>query len=136
MSGTGAASKSNRRTGHRPGKFSVILVGVAASILSLFLEHRGVSWKYSDTGFGTILLVWCLLSIFRPEWHRPRFWTVMAAITIVHLAGWVYLANRIERFGFGWMFLLVIVELMVGGSVVLKAIPEDYAIMVDYIHRW
>jgi hypothetical protein len=60
----------------------------------------------------------------------------MAAIVVVHLTGWVYLANRIERFGFGLMFLLVIVEIMLGASVILKAIPEDYAIMVDYIYRW
>jgi len=76
-----------------------------------------------------------LLSIFRPEWHRPRFWMVMAAIISVHLAGWVYLANRIERFGVGLMFLMVIVELMVGASVILKAIPDDYATMLEYIHR-
>jgi hypothetical protein len=60
----------------------------------------------------------------------------MTAIILAHLAGWVYLTNRIERFGFGWMFLLVIVELMVGASVVLKAIPEDYATMVDYLQHW
>jgi hypothetical protein len=111
-------------------------VGLISALISLFLQQQGVSWKYSETGFGTIILVWCLLSVFRPEWQRRRFWLVMAAIVVAHLTGWVYLTNRIERFGFGLMFLLVVVEIMVGATVVLKAIPEDYQVMVDYIHRW
>jgi hypothetical protein len=121
---------------NRPGRLAAISVGVAIGIIGLFLQQRGVSWKYSEAGLGTILLVWCLLSVFRPEWHRRRFWLVMSGIVLVHLTGWVYLANRMERFGFALMFILVIVEIMLGASVILKAIPEDYQLMVDYIYRW
>jgi len=51
--------KSNRRTRNRPGRFSVILVGVVASIASLFLEYHGISWKYSDRNdtSGVVLAV-------------------------------------------------------------------------------
>jgi hypothetical protein len=105
-------------------------------IMESILQQHGVSWKYSETGLGTILLVWCLLSAFRPEWRKRRFWLVMAGIVVLHLIGWVSLASRIERFGFALMLLLVIVEIMLGASVILKAIPEDYQVMVDYIHRW
>ena len=120
----------------RPGRLIAISVGIIAGLISLVLQEYGVGWKYSEIFFGTILLVWCLLSIFRPEWHRQRFWPAMIAIVAVHLTGWTYLANRIERFGFVFMFLLIIVEIMLGAGVILKSIPEDYGVMVDHIHRW
>lgn len=128
--------QKSSRIPNRPGRLSAILVGLAASVISLFLEKQGVSWKYSETGLGTILLVWCLLSAFRPEWHRRRFWLLMAAIVVAHLAVWVYLAHSIDRFGFISMFILVIVEIILGAGVILRAIPEDYQVMVDYIDRW
>lgn len=128
--------KSRSRMWNRPGRAVAISVGLMAGLISLFLQQQGVSWKYLETGLGTILLVWCLLSAFRPEWPKRRFWGVIAAIVVAHLIGWVYLTNRIERFGLGLMFLLVVVEIVLGAIVVLKAIPEDYQVMVDYIHRW
>jgi hypothetical protein len=33
------------------------------------------------------------------------------------------------------MFGLVILEVMLGAGAILKAIPEDYEVMVDYIYR-
>ena len=60
----------------------------------------------------------------------------MAAIIAAHLAVWVYLGHRIERFGFISMFILVIVEIIIGAGAILRAIPEDYQVMVDYIDRW
>ena len=130
-----AQQKASRML-NRPGRVAGILVGLAAFVVGLLLDKQGVSWKYSETGLGTIMLLWCLLSAFRPEWHRRRFWIVLAAIITAHLAGWVYLAQRIERFGFILMFILIIVEIMLGAGVILRAIPEDYQVMVDYIYRW
>jgi len=109
----------------RPGRLATISVGLAACVVSIFLEQRGVKWKYSETGFGTIILVWYLLSKFRPEWHKRRFWLVMTAIMAVHLTGWVYLANRIERFGFALMFMLLVVEIVLAASAIIKATAED-----------
>jgi hypothetical protein len=119
----------------RPSRLVTISFGIAASVVGIFLEQYGVSWKYSEIGFGTIILVFCLLSGFRPEWQRRRFWLVMAVIVVPHLTGWVYLANRIERFGFALGFILLIGEIVVGAGMIFKAIPEDYQVMVDYIYR-
>jgi hypothetical protein len=100
--------------------------------------HRkvGISWKYSEVAFGTAIVLWALLSGFRPEWRRARYWLVLAAVVGVHLWGWLYLARRIDRFGFALMFLLVVVELAIGASLISKLIPEDEEGMLDYINRW
>lgn len=82
------------------------------------------------------MLLWLLITGFRPEWRRVRFWIVIAAITGVHLGVWIFLANRLDRFGFGLMFILVVVELVLGASLIAKSIPEDEQVMLDYIARW
>ena len=127
--------KSERRGWHRPGIFLAFCLGSAVFVISLFLEQHGISRKYSETGLATILLVSCLLLAFRPVWHRVRFWIVIATIVAVHLDGWIYLANKIERFGFALMFVLVIAEIVLGASAILTAMPEDYQVMADYIYR-
>ena len=86
--------------------------------------------------FGTLILVWLLLSYFRPEWHRCRFWVAMVTVTTLHLCLWSYLAKRIDRFGFGLMFILVIVELVLAATLITKLIPEDQQAMADYGKRW
>jgi hypothetical protein len=126
--------KSSPRKWNRPRHLTAIFVGLTVGVVGTFLERQGVSWKYSEIGGGTVLLVWFLLSAFRPEWRKRRFWFVVG-IVVVHLTGWVYLTTRIERFGFPLMFILVIVEIALGASAILKAIPEDYQVMVDYISR-
>jgi hypothetical protein len=121
---------------HRPARIVAVFVGLAGSIISLWLERKGIRWKYSEVGFGTVLLVWLLITSFRPEWRRLRFWIVMVGITSVHLVVWIFLSNRLDRFGLGLMFLLVVGELVLGASLIAKIIPEDEQVMLDYIARW
>jgi hypothetical protein len=131
---------AHRKSGYtlwkRPRRGAGVLIGLAAAAVGIFLGEHGVGWKYSEVGVGTVLLLWCLLAVFRPEWHRCRFWGAIAAIVALHLSGWIYLANRINHFGFALMFLFVIIEIVLGAAVILRVIPEDYSIMVDHIHRW
>ena len=117
----------------RPSRLAAISLGLVGAAIGICLEHYGVSWKYSETGFGSLLLVWGLVSLFRPEWHRPRFWLVVSALLILHLIGWMYLARRIVHFGFALMFVLVVVEIMLGAWLILKAIPEDNTTILKYI---
>jgi len=69
---------------------------------------------------GTGLLVWYLLSRFRPVWPEGRFWLVMAAIVATHLAVWIYFVNRIERFGFVFMLCLLVAQITLAATVILK----------------
>ncbi len=111
-------------------------MGLTGGIISLWLESKGSRWKYSEVGFGTLMLLWLLLTGFRPEWRRIRFWIVMASLTVGHLALWIFIANKVERFGFGLMFMLIVAELVLGASLIAKAIPEDEQIMLAHIARW
>jgi hypothetical protein len=121
---------------HRPARVIAILTGLAGAITSLWLESEGIRWKYSEVGFGTLMLLWLLLSGFRPEWRRIRFWIVMAGLTAAHLAAWIFLANKVERLGFGLMYILIVAELVLGASLIAKAIPEDEQAMLAHIGRW
>jgi hypothetical protein len=121
---------------HRPGRAAAALVGLVGSVIGIVLETRGIAWKYSEIGFGTLMLAWLLLSGFRPEWRRARFWMSMTAILAIHLAVWISLATRIDRFHFGPMLILLAVELVLGASLIAKAIPEDERIMLQYVDKW
>jgi hypothetical protein len=129
-------ARAYSRFWHRPARIVAVLAGIAGAIISLWLERRGIRWKYSEVGFGTVMLLWLLITGFRPAWSRLRFWMVMTAITAVHLAVWISLANKFDRFRFGVMFVLLVAELVLGASLIAKAIPEDEQVMLDYIARW
>ena len=120
----------------RPSRTIVVLFGLLGTVISGILDQKGIPWKYSEVVFGTLLLLWLLLSGFRPEWRRARYWIAMAVTTALHLWLWLFLVSRIDRFGFALMFVLVIVELTVAGSVIAKLIPEDEKAMLEHIQRW
>ena len=124
------------RVWNRPNWVLTTLIALGALCVSVLMEKLGVSWKYSEIWCGTAILLWLLLSFFRPEWRRLRFWMVLAAIIGMHLCGWAFLAARIERFGFALMFVLLVVELVLGASLIAKAIPEDERSMLDHIDGW
>ncbi len=109
--------------------------GVLAALLTFFLQRHGVDRKYSEIGFGTFLLLLLLLSAFRPVWNRLRFWAVLGVILATHLAGWTFLATRTEHFSFLPMFIILVIEVALGASVIAKAIPEDERTVLDYVDR-
>ena len=123
------------RVWHRPGRLAAFIVGLLAAVIGAVLQGHGFRWKYSDIGFTTVLLVWFLLAGFRPEWHRVRYWLVSSAIVAAHLAVWIRLTSTIEHTGFPLMFVIVIAELVVAETLIVKAIPEDQSVMSDYINR-
>ena len=124
------------RIWRRPGRLAAITVGLLAAVIGAVLQGHGFGRKYSDIGITTVLLVWLLLAGFRPEWHRMRYWLVLSAIVAAHLAGWIYLTSAIEHVGFPLMFAIVIAELVVAGTLIVKVIPEDESVMRDYVNRW
>ena len=124
------------RIWRRPGRLAAVVVGLLAAVIGAVLEGHGFGWKYSDIGITTVALVWFLLAGFRPEWHRVRYWLVSSAILAAHLAGWVRLTRTVEHIGFPLMFAIVIAEILVAATLMVKAIPEDESVMSDYINRW
>lgn len=120
----------------RPSRTVTIAFAIAGSVVSFALERKGIRWKYSETAFGTIMLVWLLLSGFRPEWRKARYWVALAFITALHLLLWLFLASRVERFGLGLMFVLLVAELALGATLLAKVMPEDETTMLDYLQRW
>ena len=133
--------ESGRRIGYsriwrRPGRLAAVAVGLLVAVIGAVLEGHGYGWKYSDIGITTVLLVWFLLAGFRPEWHRVRYWLVSSAIVAAHLVGWIRLTSTINHIGFPLMFAIVIAELVVAATLIVKTIPEDENVMSDYINRW
>jgi hypothetical protein len=124
------------RLWRRPSRVAAIVVGLSAAVVGAVLQEHGFGWKYSDVGITTVLLVWFLLAGFRPAWHRVRYWLLLCAIVAAHVVGWVRLTSSIEHIGFPLMFGIVIVEVFVAATLIMRAIPEDEKVMGDYINRW
>lgn len=141
MSKLSQQREAAQRQGHsriwkRPGRLVFGVVGVIAAIIGALLQRHGFERKYTDIGITTLFLVWLLLSAFRPEWRRVRFWAVLGAITAAHIAGWWFLTSAVEKLGFPLMFVIVVAELVACATLIIKAIPGDEKSMGDYIDQW
>lgn len=128
--------KSDSWLWHRPSRFVAGCVGLFAATVGWILQSWGARGAYFETAFTGLIVLWCLLSAFRSEWRRSRFWVVVSVISGLHIFLWLYLERRSGHIGFALMFVVVVLELVLGATAVVKTIPEDQQIMGEQIRRW
>ena len=77
---------------------AVILVTAFVVYLFMVPKEKRLSGRWLPLILNTAIVFGFLISWFRPEWKRAKFWTLLGLLLVCHSAVYILLLTRIGHF--------------------------------------
>ena len=102
-----------------------------AIVVALVVYSRKINFKWLAFFANTAVIFGYAVRILQPLWKKTKFWAVLAALLLLHLAIGGYAISRVEEIALIWYVPLIPAEIFLICVVVQRTNSEEELVRED-----